>query len=385
MTTQDLFKTKKSTREHLVNLTKELVRFPSHPGEPLKIFELVEFIKTYFAKDDLPISEHMVEGLPALVITTEPTKHPHIMLSGHIDVVASCTQFTATVKGDELWGSGTMDMKGGVACMMAALKYFVTRPESESRPSIGLMLTADEETGGEATRALLEDEGYMTDFCIVNEGRHKYDIVTREKGILVVKVTLDGPSMHSAYPWKGRNPLEALSRIILTMKDKFPKARDGWVPTMTVTSMRGGEEVNTIPGCAEAILNFRLTDDSDYSRERILKFLEKEVMGGEVKELIHGDVFQMDPKNEYLKLLRIAAQETTGGKITWGQNNGASDARFFMKKGIPTGILGPLGHNSHSPTEWVSINSLWEHFTVLKKFIAAEHEKSEAEKIEFEI
>lgn len=367
----DIFKSRKSTREHIVNLTKELIKFPSHINEPLKIFELTQFIKSYFSKDQLLVMEHVINNVPALVVTTKETKHPHILLSGHIDVVPSSNIYTPQMDGEWLYGSGAMDMKGGVAIMMTLMKYF---SQQKDVPSLGLMLTSDEETGGMGTYSLLNKEGYHSDFCIVNEGRNKYDLVIREKGILVVSVKLTGKSIHSAYPWKGRNVLEDLMKICMVVKSHFPRARDGWVPTVSTTMVKAGHELNTVPSEAEAILFFRLTGKKKLNKEKIMELIRKLTSSNaEIKELVYGDVFEMLPKNSYIRLLRSVAQNVLQRKIALGENHGASDARFFAQKMIPTVVLGPVGKDHHSPNECVSVTSLEEHFEVLKAFINEEY------------
>jgi succinyl-diaminopimelate desuccinylase len=368
----DVFKDKNSTRDYLVDLTKELIRYPSHCDEPLKMFELVNFIKEYFADDKVCISEHIIDGAPHVVITMQATKHPHIMLSGHFDVVASLSQFTAEVQGDKLYGAGAMDMKGGVACMMAVMKYFAAQP---NRPSLGLMLTSDEETGGMGTYKLLEEEGYSTDFCIVNEGRHRYEVITREKGFLAVKLKMKGEAIHSAYPWRGANVLEELVEACLRIKSEFPKPKEGWNPTATITSIKGGKQVNTIPEEAEAIMSFRLTGGRKWNHEYVQELLEKEAKRGiKIEKVINGDVFQVDPENHYVQILLQAMREVRQKRAVVSENHGASDARFFMGKNIPTAILGPVGLDHHTANEWVSIDSLLTHFEVLRRFIENEQE-----------
>ena len=364
----DYFKSKKPLRDHLVSLTKELIRFPSHANEPRKIFELADFIKEYFTNDRLHISEYVFNGLPALIISTEDTKHPHLMLSGHIDVVPSSYVYSAKVDGDKLYGSGAMDMKSGVACMMSVMKYFA---HEKNRPSLALMITSDEEVGGESTQMLLNEEGYNTDFCIVNESRQKYDIVNKEKGLLIVSITMKAKPIHSAYPCKGRNVTEDLMKLCLNIKAHFPKVREGWYPSVSVTSLKigRGQEINTIPGEGEVVLCFRLTEKKKWSRDSVLALIKRLGPQAEVRELVRGDVFYMDPKDPHISLLKSVASEVTKKRIVYGANHGASDARFFSEKNISTAVLGPVGKDLHSPDEYVLIESMVTHFMVLKKFI----------------
>lgn len=354
-----------------MDLIKELIRFPSHSNEPLKIFELIAFIKSYFASHEITVAEYVIDGLPCIVLTTENTKHPHILLSGHIDVVPSSTLYIASIEGDLLYGSGAMDMKGGVACMMAVMKYFASKKDA---PSLGLMLTSDEEIGGNGTRKLLQQHNYHADFCIVGEGRHRYDLVNREKGVFAISVSLKAQAFHSAYPWKGRNVLEDLMRFCLNVKAHFPRVRDGWVPTVSVTAMnvRSGHEMNTIPGEVDAVLFFRLTGNKRWNREKILGLIKSLAPSAEIKELVYGDGFFMDPDNPNLKLLKNIAQEVTGKRMHFDDNHGASDVRFFAQNNIPAAILGPVGKDHHTPNESVSISSMVTHFEVLKRFIDEE-------------
>ncbi|PJC37216.1 hypothetical protein CO046_01745 [Candidatus Peregrinibacteria bacterium CG_4_9_14_0_2_um_filter_53_11] len=370
------FTQRKKLRDHLVNLTKELVGFPSHLKEPLKTFELMEFIKSYFEMDHLNIQSFVHGGVPSMVVTFEETRHTRVLLSGHIDVVTSATKFTATEEDGKLFGTGTLDMKGGVACMMALMKYFVNRDAPP--PSLALMITSDEEVGSRnGTEILLGKEGYRANFAIINEGRSRYELVTREKGILILKLVAMGEYIHSAYPWKAANPLELLMKTCLELKKLFPKAADRWAPTATVTIMHGGKETNTIPGTAEAYINVRLTDKKTHTREKILEKIRAQLPQGiELFEEMHGEVFIQDPKDIHVQLLRKTAESVVGKKLRYGENHGASDARLFMMNNIPAVALGPVGLNHHTPNEFVEIESLIQHFSVLKDFVEAEEKCS---------
>lgn len=362
------FVDKKTLRDHLVALTEKLVSFPSHVHEPLKIFELIEFIKSYFEKDKININSHTFGGFPSLFISIQDTKHPDVLLSGHVDVVPSSTRYTAQQEGNLLFGSGAMDMKGGIACMLAVMRYFSHQKEP---PSLGLMITSDEEIGGEhGTQTLLAKECYSAHFVVINEGREKYELVTREKGILILKFINRGEFAHSAYPWKAKNVLEELMEIVAKVKKLFPKPSNRWMTTASVTMVKGGREMNTIPGFAEALMNIRFIGGKKWSREAILEKIRKVVPPHiEIEEEIFGDAFCADSKNPHIQLLRKSAEEVKGAKINFGENHGASDARIFMQHNIPAAILGPVGQDHHTPNEAVEIESLVTHALVLKRFI----------------
>lgn len=362
------FNNKKTLREHLVALTKDLVRIPTHSEEPLKMMILMDLIKTYFKDRKVLIKSFNSGGYPSLVITFEETKHPDVLLSGHVDVVPSSNRYTPLEENGLLYGSGALDMKGGIAVIMALMLYFSYKT---APPSLGIMITSDEEIGSvHGTRMLLGDEGYHANFVIINEGRRKYELVIREKGILSVKLESEGAFIHSAYPWLGKNALEELMVTLLKIKKQFPKPVDRWKATCTVTLLAGGQEENTIPGKASAVVNIRLTGGPTWNKEKILEKIQKQLPSG--INIIHtgyAEVFQADPRNEDIQLLKKVAEEVTRSKINYSENHGSSDAKIFMNHGIPTAILGPVGKNHHSPDEVLEIDSLVTHFEVLKKFL----------------
>jgi acetylornithine deacetylase/succinyl-diaminopimelate desuccinylase-like protein len=162
---------------------------------------------------------------------------------------------------------------------------------------------------------------------------------------------------------------------LLKVKKIFPKPVDKWIPTASVTVVEAGKEENTIPGQARAVINIRLTGGEQWSKavvlEKIAKLLPPEV---EIVSSSYGEVFEVDERNEYIKLLRKSAQEVLGKKMSYGENHGSSDAKMFMEQGIPLAILGPVGRYHHSPNEVLETESLLTHFEVLKRFIEREDE-----------
>lgn len=366
-----IFESKKELREHLVNLTKELIHFPSHADEPEKIFLLTDFIKSYFEHEAVVIKEYVHGGLPSLVIGTTETKHPTMLLSGHIDVVPSSNRYVALEDGPLLYGSGACDMKGGVAVIMAILKYF---SRQKHQPSLSIMLTSDEEVGSEhGTVYLVNEESYRANFVVINEGRRRYDIVTREKGVLILRFRCTGAYTHSAYPWQANNALEDLMTFLVALKKIFPKPKDAWTPTASVTVFHGGHETNTIPAEVEATMNIRLTGGKHWSKDAVLAKIQALMPKNiTIVDMSYGEIFMADTKDPYIKLLRKAAAEVLEKPIQFAENHGASDAKIFMSHHIPVAVLGPAGLRYHSPEEAVEIESLVTHFGVLKRFIELE-------------
>jgi len=359
-------------REHLVTLTKELIRFPSHVDEMQKNTEILDFIKSYFEKDKVVLRSYTFAGSPALIVTFEDTKHPNVFFVGHADVIATGTNFTAEERDGKLFGTGAMDMKGGLACMMAVMKHFATQKE---RPSLGLMITTDEETGGfNGVKSLLDNEGFRCNFAVINEGRDAYDIVLLEKGRIDLKLIKRAESAHSAYPWRTENAIESLMKSILDMRKVFPRAASEWMTVGTTTVFKAGSESasNVIPDKAEAIFTMRHTGDPKWTSDDVIDKVKKHLPDDiEVKILRCEGVARSDADNPYVHVLKDVAEKVVGKKMKYGENHGGSDARFFGEQRIPFAILGPTGHGHHSPDEYANIDSFVTHATVLRDFIKA--------------
>jgi acetylornithine deacetylase/succinyl-diaminopimelate desuccinylase-like protein len=141
---------------------------------------------------------------------------PALLLQGHVDVVPaegtwSRPPFGGDVAGGYVWGRGALDMKGGVAMMLAAF----LRAAGADRPPPGdvvLCVVSDEESGGDAGARFLVDEhaelfdgvrfaiGEFGGFTLHLAGRRFYPIMVAEKQLCVVRATLRGPAGHGSLP-----------------------------------------------------------------------------------------------------------------------------------------------------------------------------------------
>lgn len=103
-------------------------------------------MESYFKNKKLFLKRYEKNNKYALAVTFENSRTPKIFLNGHLDVVdASDEEFMPRIESETLYGRGAADMKGAVAAMMKVIDYFA---ECEMTPSLGLMLTTDEEEGG---------------------------------------------------------------------------------------------------------------------------------------------------------------------------------------------------------------------------------------------
>lgn len=202
---------------------------------------------------------------------------PHIMFAGHTDVVPAGEAedwthppFGAVVDNGRLFGRGAVDMKGGIACFVAAYARHV---EAHGKPngSVSLLITGDEEGPAlNGTVKLLQwaaDRGESWDGCIVGEPTNPDTlgdmIKIGRRGSLSGTVKIEGTQGHVAYPHRADNPVPAMVPMLESLIDPpLDKGSENFPPSnLEITSVDiGNQALNVIPGRATASFNVRFND-----------------------------------------------------------------------------------------------------------------------------
>src|SRR3954471_9618913 len=202
---------------------------------------------------------------------------PYLVFAGHTDVVPPGDAarwrhdpFGGVVEAGELFGRGATDMKGGIACMMAAaLQYLSAEPEFAG--SIGFLITGDEEGPAiNGTVKLLQwtqERGERFDHCILGEPTNPEALGEMVKigrrGSLTGHVAVHGKQGHVAYPHLAENPISGMVRLLAALEAEpldVGTARFG-PSTLALTSVDVGNPAsNVIPAEARARFNIRFND-----------------------------------------------------------------------------------------------------------------------------
>jgi glutamate carboxypeptidase len=155
------------------------------------------------------------EALPILVARGAATAEGHILVVGHMDTVLPAIE--PHVEGDMLWGTGALDMKGGLATFIGALDVLAERGSS---PPADLMLVGvpDEEVGGQISEEVVRRWGASARALLVIEpGERRGDtetLVAGRRGLTEWSCQATGRASHSglAY-WEGRSAAAALAEF----------------------------------------------------------------------------------------------------------------------------------------------------------------------------
>ena len=306
-----------------------------------------------------------------------------LVLSGHTDVVPVDGQdwtsepFTATIRGDKLYGRGACDMKGFIACALTLLPQAVKLSNAgQLRRPLHLALSFDEEVGCLGAPLLLADlkaRGITPDHCIVGEPTNMAMVVAH-KGIAVYRCRVHGKSAHSSLTAQGVNAISYASRLIgyvdeLAQEISHRSDNDGLfdVPysTLSVGTIQGGTATNIVPNLCEFTFDYRnlphMTQDDILAPiaakvAAISTQMQARAADTGIELLQEESVPAMtDNDSAELQALIIALTgDDTRHKVAYATEGGQ-----FTNSGIPTIICGPGSiEQAHKADEYVALSEM---------------------------
>ena len=294
---------------------------------------------------------------------------PHITFAGHTDVVPpgdeaawSHGAISGEVKDGLLYGRGAVDMKGGVACSVAAVLQYLADHGGRAKGSISFLITGDEEAASiNGTVKLLKwvaDRGEKFDHCVLGEPSSQQVIgdciKIGRRGSQSGTLYVDGIQGHVAYPHRASNPVPDISRLIVAISDEpLDHGSAQFQPsTLEFVSVDVGNSVfNVIPGRACATFNIRYNDlHTQASLRELVETRLAKAAGNRIKAHIvwepsNSNVFLTKP-GAFTDLAVSAIEEVAGRKPELSTTGGTSDARFISRycPVIEFGLLGQTGH-----------------------------------------
>ncbi|MCL2418846.1 MAG: M20/M25/M40 family metallo-hydrolase [Conexibacteraceae bacterium] len=301
---------------------------------------------------------------PDLLLTLAGTGSRRLLLLGHLDtVVGHADHEGPRADGERLYGSGTADMKGGVAIALAVARECARSPADFAELSV--LLVCDEEWRIAPFRHVDRFSGY--DACLCFEaGEVSEDgqdgVIVRRKGAGTMRVLATGRAAHSgSAPQDGRNALLALAQAALTIaavNDPHGEHQLTVVPTV----VRSGEAFNVVPAAGELICDMRAKHTAAFALA--VAAVPSEVGGARLEAVMERVWPAMDSEASAAPLL-AAASQLLGRPIVPRARGGASDASHFAPA-IPLTVdgLGPRGGGAHTPQEHVHVASLADRIAV---------------------
>ncbi|MET4802293.1 succinyl-diaminopimelate desuccinylase [Bradyrhizobium sp. LB11.1] len=312
------------------------------------------------------------------------TEGPHVTFAGHTDVVPpgdesawSVGAFSGEVKDGFLHGRGAVDMKGGIACSVAAVLEHLAandgKPRADGMGSISFLITGDEEDVSiNGTVKLLKwaaGRGERFDHCVLGEPSNVETlgdtIKVGRRGSQSGTLYVDGVQGHVAYPHRAANPVPDISRLIVAISDEplDHGSAQFQASNLEFTSVDVGNKANNvIPGEARAKFNIRYNDNHTQAslRElvetRLTKACGNRIRARIVWEPSNSNVFVTKP-GPFTELAVSAIEEITGRKPELSTSGGTSDARFISSY-CPVIEFGLVGQTMHQVDERVPVKDL---------------------------
>ena len=306
------------------------------------------------------------------------TKKP-IILSGHTDVVPvskgwSTDPFTATVKGDKLYGRGACDMKGFIAC---ALAYAPIYSKSNLDRDIHFSFTFDEETACQGAPILIEElkkRDIKNGICIIGEPTNM-KIIDAHKGCYEYTTYFNGLAGHSSAPHKGVSAVEYASKYVNKLielreklKSRAPKDSifDPPYSTLSIGGVFGGIAHNVIADKCHVNWETRpvvkedgvfLNQEIDkYANEVLLPEMKKVFSNASIEKDIIGEIVGFDRvnKSEACELISSLTGDNSRQVVSFG-----TEAGLFQEIGISTVVCGPGSiDQAHKIDEFIILDEL---------------------------
>jgi len=368
--------------ENSINILKDLISFKTISGEDNN--QLIDYCDqllkqigaTSFRTYDK--EKKRVNLFSTLKAKKNSNKIP-IILSGHTDVVPvsngwSSDPFKAVIKGDKLYGRGSCDMKGFIACV---LSYAPSFSSTTLDRDIHFSFTFDEETaciGAPILIKELKNKGINKGICIVGEPTNM-KIIDAHKGCYEYTTYFEGLAGHSSQPQKGVSAVEYASRYVNKLielrgklKERAPKDSIFEPPysTLQVGGIFGGIAHNVIADKCHVNWETRPVVKEDgiflnkeldkYVNEVLLPEMKKIYSNSSIKKKIIGEIigFERIENSEACEFVSSITGDNSREVVSFG-----TEAGLFQEIGISTAVCGPGSiEQAHKIDEFIELNEI---------------------------
>lgn len=363
-------------RDPAMLLLGDLVGFPTVTTD--SNLDLIEYAASHLEPHatDLRVTHDETGHMANLLATIGPSIDGGVVLSGHTDVVPAeetdwtGAPFVAMRRDQKIYGRGTADMKGFLACSLAMAPRFAAMPLE--RP-VHIALTFGEEIGCRGAPLLVEDllaNGPKPSAAIVGEPTGM-TMVTAHKGCYEYTTTITGIEGHGSQPHLGVNAVQYGARFVTRLmeladelKDRAPEASPYDPPHTTISAgtMRGGSARNVLAG--ECVIEWEMRpvnrEDARYALDSLERFADelRADMGedGNLFTVAVGEVdgLEDDPSSAAIGMLGEILDTTETHAVPFG-----TEAGIYQLAGIPAVVCGPGNIEvAHQADEYVSLDQL---------------------------
>ena len=367
-----------ANRQELIDLLSDLVRIesinPDYPGGKQGEGNVVKYVADYFDKHG--IEYYTQEVLPGRsnLIAKLPGKRPGgVCMEAHTDTVTiegmTIEPFDPVIKDGLLYGRGSCDTKGSLACMMYSmvlLKRLGIVPETD----VYLAAAVDEEFRFRGVTHLLE-QGFRCKYAITGEPTDLH-VVTACKGVARFALSTHGKAGHSSRPDEGHNAIQDMGEILHAIQtEMIPMLKNRPLHpllgrgSVNVGVINGGVLINIIPDTCRVEIDRRVLPGETYEsvmaefEEIIAPLREKDPQFGCSFEPLLIDYAMDTPQDTELVQTAVAASEDILGTHTIEGVSYGCDGTKLYRAGAQTIVFGPGSIlQAHTACEYIDIEHL---------------------------
>lgn len=328
----------------------------------------LDYLQDFFEAHGLHCLRYTSNGYGSLVATVKKNdKTPKVMLAAHIDVVAGSDELFTLREQEGKWlGRGVFDMKFAIASYMQLLDEL---GNDIQRYDFGIMVTADEETGGLEGVGKLVELGYRPGVCILPDGADNWQIETFAKGLIYGAVHTRGKASHGSRPWEGDSATFKLIDLLSELKQHFADQTLN-TNTLNIGIIEGGTTINQTPASASASIDIRYMTPADRENTlAVLRTLCEKYESTFVETEIQGHPVANELTHPLIRPFAESVTRITGNEVSGTVSYGGSDARYLTPVNIPCIICRPPGGNQHADGEWIDKQGAEQYTAVLRDYL----------------
>ncbi|MEO0533963.1 MAG: succinyl-diaminopimelate desuccinylase [Cyanobacteria bacterium P01_A01_bin.123] len=378
-----------------VALTQELIQRPSVTPDREGGLDVVQrhLERLGFTCERLKFHNHPgsyeVDNLYARLGTASP----NLAFAGHTDVVpegdrqrwGDIDPYKAEIRDGILWGRGTVDMKAGIGCFIAAVSAWLAKRQDNLKGSFSFIITGDEEheaiNGTKPVMEYLAQRGETIDACIVGEPTNPSEmgdcVHIGRRGSINTFITVKGKQGHVAYQRNVLNPVPAAVAMATALQNlPLDNGNEWFEPSnLEITQFETAScAENVIPAHVNLRFNIRFNDEQTGAglqqliRDTIEPIAHEYGTEYDIRFRVSGEAFRTNPEDQFVALVQGVVEEVSGRRPRLSTDGGITDARFIVPHCV-TVEYGPLDNTMHQIGEHIPIAHIHELCSVYERII----------------
>ncbi|MEO0396572.1 MAG: succinyl-diaminopimelate desuccinylase [Cyanobacteria bacterium P01_A01_bin.137] len=378
-----------------VNVTQELIRCPSVTPDREGGLDVVQRHLEQLGFTCHRMTYHNEPGSYEVdnLYARFGTESPNLAFAGHTDVVPEGNRerwgdidpYKGEIRDGILWGRGTVDMKAGIGCFIAAVSSWLAKNKDSFKGSFSFIITGDEEheaiNGTKPVMQWLEARGEKIDACLVGEPTNPLEmgdcVHIGRRGSINTFITVKGKQGHVAYQRNVLNPVPAAVAMVTALQNLTLDQGNEWFEpsNLEMTQFETAKcAENVIPAEVKLRFNIRFNDEQtgeglqQLIRETVEPIAQEHGTEYDIRFRVSGEAFRTNPQDSFVALVQDAVEEIANRRPRLSTEGGITDARYLVPYCV-TVEYGPLDNTMHRIGEHIPIAHIHELHQVYERII----------------